>query len=191
MEIDATDSGQTYVGPLLFKDAGYTSLGIHIANFGQLNTEGRTADGLLQMFEQASEFARGVLARAINSCEMLEQAIQEVSEIYNRSDDKQILVLDKDYGRPTWKRLSQYPELTFVVYYNDKADRWSAESIPVSATEMISRKLFPESWRGLREDELKNVTGESDILFCHPSGFLLGTKSKESVLTLAKKALLM
>ena len=54
---------------------------------------------------------------------------------------------------------------------------------------MESRKLFPESWRGLNFKEFSEVAGVPDGIFCHNAGFLLGTTSQESALKLAKIAL--
>ena len=57
---------------------------------------------------------------------------------------------------------------------------------------MESRKLFPESWRGVMENtgKLKEVTGVADAAFCHQNGFFLTVGSKEGAIKLAEKALL-
>jgi len=190
-ELDAIDNGQNYIGQLMFKDSGYTSLSIHIANFKPLALGKKDANDLLNAFEEVSEFARGILRRMIDNEEFFEHAFFEVSEIYKNTTDKHILIFNKDYGRPTWKRLSEYPEPMFAVYYNDKYDDWRVESIPVTPITFEARKLAPESWRGLSNQELQDATGVSDAKFCHPSGFLIGVKSFEGAMELAKKALLM
>jgi len=189
MEIDAIDNGQSYFGELLFKDAGIVGLGMHIANFGPTVFEEHSPEIMMDAFEKASEFARGVLLRSIHAVEGLERAFQEASEVYKNSEDKQILIFDMDYGRPTWKRLAEYPEPIYAVYKNTDGKSWKVEAIPVVPTVYESRKLFPAAWRNLRDQELAEALGVPDAIFCF--GFLLGVKSKESAIALAKKALLM
>ncbi|MDB4983858.1 MAG: hypothetical protein JWM20_37 [Patescibacteria group bacterium] len=190
-EIDAIDSGQDYMGQFKFSDFGYTSLTIHIARFESMIIGEKTPEVLLKSFEEASEFARGILVRAIKDGEKLAQAFAEASEIYKNSADKQLPIFKKNYGRPVWKLLSEFPEMIFTVYFNEKNDDWRVEAIPLSPILLEARKYAPEPWRGLQFDELQTVSGVSDATFCHPSGFLFGAKSFEGAMTLAKKALLM
>ena len=41
-----------------------------------------------------------------------------------------------------------------------------------------------------KDERLKEVTGISDVIFCHQNGFYSVVKSKESAIKLAEKALL-
>lgn len=189
MELDAIDSGQNYIGELPFKGSGYTSLAIHIANFENTMFEEKTPETQLASFESASEFARGILVRAIHSCEAIERAFQEVKEIYRRSNDKQLLVFQKNYERPTWRRIAEFSEPIFVIYPNEQSGGWKVEAVTVTPTNVQSRKYAPDSWRGLRAEDLQKETGIVDATFCHPSGFLFGAISFEGAMELAKKAL--
>ncbi len=188
-ELDAGDNGQNYIGQFLFPDSGYTSLGIHIANFGPINDESSSPCEMLMRFERAASFARGILVRAIASRNALERAFAEVTTVYKNSEDKSILVFEKNYDRPIWKRLAEFPEPIYAIYPNMKGSGWKIECIPVNPILMESRRLLPESWRGLRDEELAKVTGAADAKFCHPSGFLFGSETKETAISLAKKAL--
>ncbi len=189
-ELDAVDNGQNYIGKLLFENTGYTSLGIHVANFETLTFDTEiNPDEILTAFEQASEFIRGILLRALNACEVLEKAFQDASAIYRNSEDKQIIVFDKNYARPTWKRLAEYSEPIFAVYYNKGSDYWKVEAVPLTPTVMDSRKLAPHAWRGLNGEALQQVSGIPDATFCHSSGFLFAAVSKENALKMARIAL--
>jgi uncharacterized UPF0160 family protein len=190
-ELDAVDNGQNYIGKLLFEDTGYTSLAIHVANFESYNEEIENNERLLGQFEQASEFMRGILSRMIHSCEVLEQNFQEASEAYRNSEDKQIIVFSKNYSRPIWKRMAEYPEPIFAMYYKKESGYWKVEAIPLIPTVMDSRKLAPDSWRGLSGEALQQVTGVPDATFVTLQGFCFGAVSFESALKLAKMALLM
>ncbi len=190
-EIDSVDNGQNFIGDLAFKDTSYVSLGMHIANFSPTLFEEESAEELLRRFEEASEFARGILKRMIHASAALEVAFARATEVYVHAEDKRLLVLDENYARPTWRRLGGYPEPIYVVYPNGDGTSWRIEAVPVDATHLESRKLLPESWRGLKNEELAAACGASDALFCHPSGFLMGVTSRESAIELAKKSLLM
>jgi uncharacterized UPF0160 family protein len=187
-ELDAGDNGQNYIGPFLFPDSGYTSLGIHIANFGPNNKSVESGE-MLKCFEHAAVFARDILTRAIASRNALERSFAEVTLVYQNSPEKNILVFEKNYDRPIWKRLAEFPEPIYAIYPNIKGTGWKIEAIPVSPILMESRKLLPKTWHGLRDEDLQTATGLTDADFCHPSGFLLGTKTLESALLLAKKSL--
>lgn len=151
--------------------------------------ETKTPESLLNSFEQASEFMRGVLSRTIKSCESLNKAYQEVTEVYNQAEDKSILVFNKNYSRPVWKYLSVFPEAIYAVYPNEANGTWKVETVPVAIDIMQSRKLFPKSWWGLNFEEFSVAAGIPDGVFCHNSGFLMGTETLESALKLAKIAL--
>jgi len=52
----------------------------------------------------------------------------------------------------------------------------------------VNRKNFPKLWAGLRDEELQNVTGVPDAIFCHRGLFLAIAKSKEGAIKLAQIA---
>ena len=51
-----------------------------------------------------------------------------------------------------------------------------------------SRKLFPESWAGLKDEALKNETGVETATFCHNGRFICCAKTKEDAIKLAEIA---
>ena len=48
---------------------------------------------------------------------------------------------------------------------------------------------FPKSWSGKRGEELAEITGVKDAVFCHNDIFFAVAKSKEGAIELAKKAI--
>lgn len=186
--IDAQDNGQDVIKELYFSDIIPTQVGMYFYHFEPGPFEEKTPERLLECFEMASDFARGILVRAINDYHEYEKAFLEATKIYEAAADKTILVFQKNYERPTWRRLSQFPEPVFVVYYNTTNDEWKIESITKRPEVQESRKLAPEPWRGLGPKDMIAVTGVADARFCHPSGFLFGAKTLEGALQLAKKA---
>ena len=67
--------------------------------------------------------------------------------------------------------------------------RWKAEATFLSYSSMERRLKFPESWAGLRDEELQKVTGVPDAIFCHNGLFMVVALSKEGAIRLAEKAL--
>lgn len=46
--------------------------------------------------------------------------------------------------------------------------------------------LFPESWRGAKASKLKEMTGIKTLHFCHHSGFMVATETREDAIEAAK-----
>lgn len=67
---------------------------------------------------------------------------------------------------------------------------WNIQCVLDNPAERTSyRHSLPESWYGLRGEELQSVSGVADARFCHPSGFLAGADSQEGVMEMAAIAL--
>ncbi len=188
-EMDAVDNGQTYMPKPLFDNAGYADMGDHIAWFEPSMFEPKDQETLLKYFEEASEFMRGILKRMIHAAEMAERAFAELTAIYNSSKVKEILVCDKNYERGIWRRAADLPRATYIVYPNEFNNTWKVECVPKVRGVLESRKLLPKSWWGLRGNDMAQATGISDAFFCHASGFLMGTTSKEGAIKAAQIAL--
>lgn len=189
--LDASDNGQDIITEYAFPNMKISGLGNFIAHFEPTMFETKTPEGQLEAFEKAAAFARGVLQRMIHDFEAIARAFSEATEIYKNADNKELLVFQKNYERPTWKRLANFPEPIFAIYPNEQVGGWKVEAVPKNTETLEARKNAPESWRGMRDAELQQITGVADAAFCHPSGFLFGAKSFEGAMELAKKALLM
>jgi uncharacterized UPF0160 family protein len=83
----------------------------------------------------------------------------------------------------------QENELPLYAVFADSSGSWRVRAISVSSDSFISRKPLPEPWRGIRDEELSKLTGIPDCVFVHASGFIGGTKSKDSALKMASHAL--
>ena len=87
------------------------------------------------------------------------------------------------------KVLLKYKEPIYTVFYKSKIDAWQIVAIDKDDSTFKVRKLFPEAWRGKRDEELAKASGIIDSYFCHNAGFICMVKSRENALLLAKKAL--
>lgn len=91
----------------------------------------------------------------------------------------------------------------YYVLYPESAtegSKWRVQCVPASEGSFESRKPLPESWRGIRDEELDSVlaaeaerTGKPKIpegaVFVHASGFIGGHKTKEGALAMAVRSL--
>lgn len=80
------------------------------------------------------------------------------------------------------------PKIDYIIF-KDGSDTWRVQSMPVSPESFELRKPLPESWCGLRNEELSKISGVQDCTFCHTTGFIGGNKTRDGVLKMAVKAL--
>lgn len=66
---------------------------------------------------------------------------------------------------------------------------WRIITVPPQPGSFEMRVPLKKEWRGLRETELKTVSGFTDIDFVHNSGFIGGAWSLETVIKMAEESL--
>nr|KAJ0189506.1 hypothetical protein LSAT_V11C800390480 [Lactuca sativa] len=71
------------------------------------------------------------------------------------------------------------PVLKYVIYQDERNNKWRVQAVAVSPDKFESRKALPSHWRGLTDDHLSQVTGISGCVFVHSSGFIGGNKTYE------------
>lgn len=116
-----------------------------------------------------------------------------IIKTYTESKDKKVIILNNSFPRYLIQdTLPLFIEPIYFIYPSGHGDSWKVEAVRENSTTLRSRKLFPESWRGLMngDPKLREVSGVPDIIFCHQSGFFAHVKSKESAIALAEKAII-
>jgi uncharacterized UPF0160 family protein len=139
-----------------------------------------------EVFLKCVEMAKNILKREIIQAQDMLEAKGAVVEAYNNAPDKRIIVLDKSY--PFEYFLFTYPEPLFVVYPRKTGGTWGVKTVRKDPKSFVNRKNLPKIWAGLQGEELQNVTGVRDSLFCHRGLFLVGAQSKEGAIKLAQIA---
>lgn len=91
-----------------------------------------------------------------------------------------LYAIEKDAGRQGEIKL---------VLFQDSSSKWRISTVPVTSTSFDFRLGLPEKWRGIRDEELSELTGVPGCIFVHAAGFIGGANSKEAVLQLAKLSL--
>ncbi|MCE9549378.1 MYG1 family protein [Candidatus Nomurabacteria bacterium] len=143
-------------------------------------------DNLLIGFKECVEIAKNILSKEIIQAKDAIEAQNTVMEIYQNTQDKRIIVLDKKY--PYEETLRKFPEPLFVIYPK-AGGGWSAKAERVDLSSFKNKKDFPALWAGLRDEDLINVSGVPDAVFCHRTRFLAVAQSKEGAIKLAQIAI--
>jgi len=140
-----------------------------------------------EMFFKSVKIAKEILSREIIQAKDFTLAKEKILEIYQKTKDKKIIVLDKNY--PYEKILNDFLEPLFVIHPRINNKSWEVEAIRKNLKTFGNKKNFPEAWSGLENKELQKITGIQDAVFCHRALFMVIAKSKEGAIELAKLAL--
>jgi uncharacterized UPF0160 family protein len=186
--LDIVDTGQGDVAPGIF---GLSSL-IAQLNSNWMEESGHNADSKAQLqedrFRQAIAITRTFLDRAI---------VKKISQIRSMDIVRQSprllggKVLHLQEGGMPWTRVvvDEMPEVLFVIYPDSDGDQYQLKTVPVEPGSFVARLDLPQSWAGLRDQELAAVTGVPDSVFCHSNLFIGGAKSLDGAIRLAELAL--
>ena len=76
----------------------------------------------------------------------------------------------------------------YVIYPSDGEKLpWRIQA--VSGSDFKSRRPLPESWRGLRDEDIAAATGIQGTVFVHSAGFIGGNATLQGALQMAEAAL--
>jgi uncharacterized UPF0160 family protein len=140
-------------------------------------------------FMEAVNLAVTILERMLAHATSYTHAQAILETTYDVAPDKQIVEIGKEY--PGWYEvMSNHPEPLFVIYQREDG-KWSAKAVRITPAEFAARKPFPESWAGLRDEELQAVSGVADAIFCHNGRFIAVAQSRDGAYKLAQKAIIL
>ena len=181
--VDADDNGFS-----LFEKK-YELSPLLIQNFFSLMrpTWQESAEDYDKNFLKAVKVAKEVLLRAIAHGLARVEADEILTKVYQNTEDKRIIVLDRYY--PFSETLDDLPLPIFVLYPKENQKEWCVKAVSQKGQEFKNRKDFPKAWAGLRDEELQKITGVEDAVFCHRALFLAVAKSQAGAVALAQKAL--
>lgn len=183
--IDANDNGlDVYaskiegVSPITFQDI----VGLY---YPEENASDSEYD---QAFINLALIAKRILQKTILKTKKQFEVNSYMKNLYDETEDKRFLIVEKKYGRfaVTMGALN-LPEVLYVVYPSTKNDlEWNVVATRKSIESMESKKPFPESWGGQRDEDLEKASGVLGAKFCHNGRFLCVAKNKQSAIELAK-----
>jgi uncharacterized UPF0160 family protein len=184
--IDASDNGVNIIKPIY---EGVYPYSISQFLMSYKSVEEQSEEELYKTFIDLVAVAKSLLNREIKNEKIFEQLRNEIRAACDSNTGEKIIVLENRIERHIWRPiLVEYKEPLFVVYPN-LSGGWKAEAVPVSAESTESRKRFPLSWAGKAGEELVKITGVTDVVFSHNSGFLTVVKSREGAMKIAEIAL--
>lgn len=184
--IDAIDVGFTLTTPVIeaVRPADASDL---VDLFNPAWDEEASDADRLERFERAVGFAAGVLERAIAAARAGVRARGLVERAIAAADDPRVVELE---GTMPWYQtvVETSPETLYVIYPK-KADDWRMQAVPQRLGDFTNRRDLPAPWAGLQADELAQLTGVGDAVFCHTARFLVVARSREGIRELARLAL--
>lgn len=179
--IDAHDNGYAFV-EYLYDDVREYSINSICASFGATWKEQDRYD---EAFMEVVHVLEKIIRREIKNAQDKAEAIPLVEAMYERAQDKRIVVLDEYY--PWSDTLQKYTEILYVISPNKQKTIWRINATQDSL--FVNRKDLPQEWAGLRDADLVRVSGVEGAIFCHRKLFMAAATTKESALLLAKKAI--
>jgi len=138
-------------------------------------------------FDEAVDFASRVLTRFIASANGGISAKEIVAKAIDNAEDPRVIVLEK--YTPWKKTVFNLSEEALYVVYPSQTGQWRIQTVPAELGSFEDRKSLPKPWAGLSGEELKEVTGIDDAMFCHNGLFIAGAESFESTMKMASIAL--
>ena len=142
--------------------------------------------GMDEMFKEGVSIARKILEREMIYAKDAVLAKKAILDIYENTEDKRVLVFDKNYHSA--EVLEKMKETLFVVYPREDGN-FGVKAIRKDMDSFENRKNLPESWAGLKGEDLERVSGVPGAIFCHRALFMASAKTKEGAIMLANLAL--
>lgn len=139
-------------------------------------------------FDEASALALLILKRSLAQADSVIDAKSQIGHYTSKLDNPNVLVMDKNIP---WESVvvQNHPDILYVVFPGKgKSPSWRVQCVPKSVGALNQRKSFPSLWFGLMDEDLANVTGVQDAVFCHKNGFISVATSKEGAIQLATLA---
>jgi uncharacterized UPF0160 family protein len=137
-------------------------------------------------FAELVKFVKALLAREIMRVRAKGEAREFVEKAYEDAEDKRIIVLGGQY--PARDFLSKYPEPLYFIRPRPSDGKWSVETVRDDSRSFTNRKDLPKEWSAKRDEELAEISGVPDAIFCHKNLFLVVADSLDGAIALAKLA---
>lgn len=146
-----------------------------------------------EAFMDAVSFAKDILLNRIDSVISSLDGRDYVQQcIYYSSDHMMIMDEFAPWEGVIYSRSSFDPKAHDIWFVISPALRggWNVQCVLNNSDDRTSyRCALPESWYGLRYEELQTASGIPTAIFCHPTGFLAGAETKSDAVKMAQRAM--
>ena len=162
-------------------DGSYNDICDLIGSYNPGWDEEKDADAC---YEEALLIAKSLLEHKIESMKGILRAQVEIQKAIDTSTPP-LLVLERFVP---FKQSVIGTDYLYVIYPS-KRGGFNAQATPISEEDRGLKCPFPESWRGLSNEDLEKESGILGLRFCHNSGFLLAGETLECVKSACEKAI--
>lgn len=139
-----------------------------------------------EYFNKAVEFAASILNNKINFKISVLKAKEKVIKAYETRQIPEVVIIDTYCPYiEALKEVDKNEKILFVIFKSKT--NYILQTIRGKDGE--DRKKLPKTWLGKRDEELAEVTGVSDAIFCHTGRFIAGAGSLEGIKKLAQIAI--
>ncbi|KAM0745817.1 putative GAMM1 protein [Meredithblackwellia eburnea MCA 4105] len=201
--IDGIDNGiSSQSGPVLYR-SNKTDLSSRVGSLNPRWNEPSSDEVLDEQFGHASKLAGGeflarvdYLAKAwLPAREIVVRALEGRKDVEGSG---RVIVFDEFcpwkehlHSLETELSIPATEQPLYILYPEDTSatTKWRIQAVPKDAESFESRKALPDAWRGIRDQQLDEVSGIDGCVFVHAAGFIGGNKTKEGALKMAIKAL--
>lgn len=183
--IDAKDNGINIYN-IKFPDVYEYSAGDAIHTLRKAaDKKGKDLD---KAFMESVHLAKEIIKGEITIAKSYIEGEKETLKAIDDQGQPEILLLDRYVE---WEdAVSKFNNIKFVVYPERTGSGWRAETARDDIENYNSdRGAFPKNWRGVRDQDLAQMSGIRDAVFCTNGGWLAGAKSKEGAIEMVKMAL--
>lgn len=141
-------------------------------------------DAFNAAFLKAGQFAQTLVKGFRIELEEVAEAKSTVHKAMLEAESRgsNIIVLD-DYikWKPAYFELGGAEHFTEFVLFPTLQGTYQCVAISPEENSFAQKRSFPIEWAGLVDDELSQICGVEDAVFCHKNRFLFICKSKDSV----------
>ncbi len=140
-----------------------------------------------QQFHKAVSIASGIIEGVEAKYNLDKQAKQFVLTAMNGPREFSNIIEFPQYlsWKGTYYAHGGETHPTEFVMYPTMYETWQVSAIPPTIDSFAQKRSFPESWAGLRDEELSAVTGTASI-FCHKNRFIAVFKTKKDAIDAMK-----
>lgn len=139
-------------------------------------------DSIDNAFMEAVKLAKIVFENTFNSRISVIKSKENIITAFENRTNPKILILEQfsPWGE-ILRNIDEKEEVLFVIYPKD--DNYAIQTVRDKGG--TDKKKLPNSWAGKENDELEEITGVEDAVFCHSGRFIAVAKSMEGILKMA------
>ncbi|KAL3286021.1 hypothetical protein HHI36_000534 [Cryptolaemus montrouzieri] len=197
-ELDAIDNGVSMYpeGSPLYRIN--TNLSARVSRLNPKWNEPEKYSNIDELFYKAmnvvgTEFEECVLEAATvwwPAREIVRKSVTKRNEVHSSGE---IFLLDercpwKDHIYSVEEEFGIEGKMKFVIFH-DAGGTWRVQGIPVQPDSFVCRVFLHRNWRGVRDDQLTELSGIKGSIFCHSTGFIGGNETKEGAIEMAVTSL--